>query len=288
MLSGTRLQKVALAVVLASSTLWPTSAYAGEGDNTPVDPLTLRHYYQTNNLVGLFDALVLRDGQEVRVLKPEVLLIDQVTFDDLRYLAALIEVLEFTGIEATEIDPSDDRPAATAYFDGIRPHRIDSWPKEHLSKLSAMFGSSAGHLELFQWQIEEGLRSFQSNIDAHPEGMWSTCSHLELDLNDEGDLVPRDEVTHGAIAAVHLAKVSNFETFSRCYLEALLFGTGLRGVLRPGRSNIFELRDSEVFSGPVVLCALEILQDKSIRHLMDRNAALSAVSALQEDGVTCD
>ncbi|MEQ9519029.1 MAG: hypothetical protein RLN89_06265 [Parvibaculum sp.] len=248
----------------------------------------LHRYYQTNNLVELFDALALRDGDEPHVLKPEILFFNQAIYDDMRLFSNVKEALEFANVGIIAIENAKGQIGATVYFEGVGSGSIVGWKERHLPVASSAFGQDITLIDLLRGQAMAVERTYQTYVSSYPRGEWSICSQLELDRDFNGQLVPQSDVEVGSMAAVYFSSVADFKNFSKCFLETTLFGLGLRGVLRLEDPTFFEWRDRRPYAGPIILCALKILRDDKIQHLMPRDVALAVVSEMQKEGIGCE
>ncbi len=287
MLSGTRLQKLAFAGVLASLTLWSTSVFAGQGGNSPVDPPTLRQYYQTNNLVGLFDALVLRDGQEARVLKPTRLTLNREFFGDLRLLPGVQEVLTFMQVEVEKSGASSGG-GTVVHFEGTGTLPFETWTQNHLRELSAEFGTDETYTAMFRGHVNLIESARADFIEHHADEWWAGCMATEVSQDDAGQLVARSSATRGSIVTVYFSRIPLSESLAPCVLKTALFGIGLGGILDPQLSGLMHMRRNKAFAGPAILCALRILRDDRVEDGMPREEALTIVSDMQDEGMTCD
>ena len=291
--------------------LFPTAVWASEeGRPVEMSVAAVKQYYRDRDYVSLFDALVFAGGEYTKVIRPSEI-----------YTSKMIR---FTG-QYDYLDPAISK-VGKVYFRGDRQRGpIKEWPnpktpqevleaggslvlsmsmggknfeREFLTqrkRVRSQFPLTKDYKILLSILFEElrVARNLATNLwdtgQLSKDG-WYSCSHIKMNHTLDGAPYVLDDTPGQSAISVSMygGRLPLGVQGKICFQQAFLFVVGLRGSTHLQLKKIHLISERRVGVGPVLKCALDLLYHPTISAGMDREKALSVLTALPKEDLHCE
>ena len=291
--------------------LFPTAVWASEeGRPVEMSVAAVKQYYRDRDYVSLFDALVFAGGEYTKVMRPTEIFIAKKIYshDQYDYLKpALSKVGKVHFLGNRQPGPIKDWPVPKTAQEvlssggliilsmamGGKNFEKEFWAQRE--KVRSMFPQTEnfkGPLSTIfdELKLSQKVATNLSNSGQLSKDGWFSCSHIRVGHTFEGtprDLsdAPRQSVISAWMFGGRFPRT--YQTLT-CFQQDFLFAVGLLGSSHPQLEKIHLISDRKVGIGPVLKCALDLLYHPAISDGMDREKALSALTALPKEELHCE
>ena len=301
--------------------LFPTAVWASEeGRPVEMSVAAVKQYYRDRDYVSLFDALVFAGGVETNVSRaPEIYYLPTVyRFGALKHLEPVFSKVNKVYFRFSKLNkvylrdkqsefPNRYRPVAKTsqelFFDGgvlfsstgLSDKEFERQLQAEVPKVQLKFPQTPDYRDQISALFTEIKRTQKtanrlSEKGSFPTPNWFSCSHLRIGHSLKGLAEARVSAPRRSTITVWMfnGRFPHPDQIKACMQAGFLSVVGLLGSIHPKLSGLHVASNGELKIGRELQCALDVLYHPQISDGMDREKALSVLTALPKEELHCE
>ena len=291
--------------------LFPTAVWASEeGRAVEMSVAAVKQYYRDRDYVSLFDALVFAGGEYTKVIRPSEIYFSRPvhSFGVLRHLEPILSKVEkvylrgkLRGVPSKYVHAQKTSQevlssgGAIFHLVGMDDDRFEEELSLELAGTLTIFPKTKSYTDQLSSMFNELRRARKiiskfSQAGHFSERGWFSCAQMKIGHKLDGALSPFENARRLSVISAWSFGGEfphPFET-SRCRLQGFLSVVGIRGSVHSNFEALHVKENGEPTIGPELQCALDLLYHPQISDGMDREKALSVLTALSKEDLHCE